>query len=466
MEPEHYKFGGGAAENLLHPIVLVGMIIVVIILLTLNRKCAIAAFLFGVFLIPAGQQIVVAGIHIFAYRIIVLAGLAVMVRLKQRPILAGGWNSVDTAFMLSVVCHVVAFSLLYSEKAALVNQAGFFWDYLGGYVFVRYAIRNREDGVRVIRYFAFLSVIFAVCMIGEQFTGTNIFGELGGVPLISEVREGRIRSEAVFQHAILAGTFGAVVIPLFVMLWKTARSRAMAIMGITAATVMAVASACSTPILAYVAGFVAIIFWPLRRSMRLLRWGIGIGLVCLHFVMRAPVWYVIAHVAVIGASSANHRADLVDTFITHISDWWLLGTNANNAWGHDMFDTSNQYVNQGVTGGLASLAFFILVIARSFGRIGNMRKAVQGQGGRSEWALWLLGSALFANIVAFFGISYFDQTRVGWFVLLAMICAETKKQDSEQETPKHSSRARDVQWPSQNVEYQIPVPASPQEFSA
>jgi hypothetical protein len=42
-----------------------------------------------------------------------------------------------------------------------------------------------------------------------------------------------------------------------------------------------------------------------------------------------------------------------------------------------------------------------------------------------EWYLWLLGAALFSHIVAFFGISYFDQTRVSWFALFAIIVAAT-----------------------------------------
>jgi len=32
---------------------------------------------------------------------------------------------------------------------------------------------------------------------------------------------------------------------------------------------------------------------------------------------------------------------------------------------------------------------------------------------------------LFSNLVAFFGVNYFDQTKVSWFVLLAMISAAT-----------------------------------------
>jgi hypothetical protein len=425
MEPEHYKFGGGSTETVLHPIVLVAMVVVAIVLLVLPRRYAIPAFLYGTFLIPAGQQVVLAGVHVFAYRFVVLAGLLRIGRFRQTPCVAGHWNSIDTAFSLSVAFHAIAFTLLYLDMGALINQGGFIWDYLGGYLFLRYAIRSREDIIATTRCFAVLAGIFAACMIREQLTGQNIFGLLGGVRLISEVREGRIRSEAVFQHAILAGTFGATLLPLFVLLWKDAQAKVMAVIGALSATVMAMTSACSTPLLGYGAGILGIFLWPARRHMRWLRWGLVIGLLSLGLIMHAPVWYVIAHTGMVGGSSAYHRADLVDTFLRHIGDWWLLGTKSNGDWGIEMFDTSNQYVQQGVTGGLISLVFFIATIFRSFGRIGNARKFVAWSDPRSEWFLWLLGAALFANVIAFFGISYFDQTRVAWFALLAMISAAT-----------------------------------------
>src|ERR1700751_6136392 len=114
MEPSHYKFGGGPTETVLHPIVLLALVTVTIMLLVLPRKHIIATFLFGTFLIPAGQELLLAGIHVFAYRIIVLAALLRMVRSRQTPRLAGKWNSVYTAVLFSILYHMVAFSFLYS----------------------------------------------------------------------------------------------------------------------------------------------------------------------------------------------------------------------------------------------------------------------------------------------------------------------------------------------------------------
>src|SRR6185503_20406054 len=75
------------------------------------------------------------------------------------------------------------------------------------------------------------------------------------------------------------------------------------------------------------------------------------------------------------------------------------------------------------TGGLVAFILFILVISRSWSRIGTARSRVEGQ--EQESLMWLLGVALFANVVAFFGVNYFDQSKVSWFLLLAMISAVT-----------------------------------------
>jgi hypothetical protein len=140
--------------------------------------------------------------------------------------------------------------------------------------------------------------------------------------------------------------------------------------------------------------------------------------------MKAPVWFLIARIDLTGASSGYHRAMLVDTFIRHFNEWWLIGTNTNASWGYDMWDLSNQFVAEGVTGGLATFICFIALISMSFGRIGDARKAARGDRKR-EWFLWFLGAALVSHIVAYWGISYFDHTQMSWFALLIMINVAT-----------------------------------------
>src|SRR5260370_41970958 len=113
---------------------------------------------------------------------------------------------------------------------------------------------------------------------------------------------------------------------------------------------------------------------------------------------------------------------LVDQCIKHFSDWWLIGVKNYDEWGFDMWDLGNQYVASAVTGGLATLVMFILVISRSFGRLGTARKLAEGDLDR-EWCMWCLGAAVLSHVVAYFGIGYFDQMQVAWYALLAIISA-------------------------------------------
>ena len=78
---------------------------------------------------------------------------------------------------------------------------------------------------------------------------------------------------------------------------------------------------------------------------------------------------------------------------------------------------------EGLSGGLAGLVLFILVLRRSFGAIGKSRKLVEGY--RDEWLFWSLGAALFAHVIVFMGLDYFDQTRSLWTIFLAMISTAT-----------------------------------------
>jgi hypothetical protein len=311
----------------------------------------------------------------------------------------------------------------YTDAGALVNQIGFLWDYLLGYLLLRSLIQDEEDSFLVIKCFAGLMVILGAAMIYEQMKTVNVFGLLGGVVAVPEVRDGKIRSQAVFQHALTAGTFAATAIPLFFLLWKNGKAKLLSVVGIVGATVMTVTTQTSTSLLTYAAGILAVFAWPLRKKMKRVRTAIVVALISLHLVMKAPVWFVIARIDLTGSSSSYHRAELIDQFINHFSSWWLIGTKDAATWGWDMWDAQNMYVSVGEAGGLAALFFYILVISRSFARIGEARKRAKNK--QRQWFLWFLGAALFSNVIAFFGVNYFDQSRIAWFALISMISACT-----------------------------------------
>lgn len=339
---------------------------------------------------------------------------------RRRAPFAGGFNSIDRLFVACAVAVCVIFSLQWMETQATIKAVGDLLDALSGYLVFRFAIRNRDDMRRAIQVLALLAVIMGGEMIREQFTGHNLFGQLGGTEATPETRDGKIRSQAAFRHSIPAGAYGATLCPLLVWLWADRKSRKLAVVGLAGATAMAFTCHSSSDLGTYGAGFFALCLWPLRRQMRYIRYGIVGCVVALQIVMNGPVWSILEHINLTGASESFHRYELINTFIRHFSDWWLLGTRSNGSWGWEMADTSNQYVTYGIAGGLLAFSLFIATISRCFGRLGATRRRLEGNK-TEEWVRWCLGCSLFAFIVVYFGIDLFDQLQFSWYVLLAMI---------------------------------------------
>jgi hypothetical protein len=444
MEPAHIRFGGGATDALVHPLVAVWMLIAIGLMLTLPREKAITPFLLAFFTVPLGQVVLLGSLHFPMLRILVLVGLGRCVasgRSSQGGRFAGGLNGLDRAVVSWIVSGLVIVSLQWMDAQALVKFVGDFLDTLGGYLVVRFLIPDREAIGRTVKALAVICAIHGVCMINEHITRKNVFGYLGGVGVDVEVRDGHVRAGGLLG-TIQSGSFGGVLIPLFLWLWTEKKSRMVAYMGLAGATAMVFASGSSTSVMAYGAGLIGLGFWVLRKQMRLIRWGIVCILVGLHLVMNGPVWSLIEHIDVTSGSSSYHRYMLVDTLIRHFGDWWLLGTRDNGTWGWEMWDTCNQFVDVAVKGGLLTLTFYILILKRSFGAIGDARKQVSGDRKR-EWLLWCLGATLFAIVVAQFGINYMIQLQLVLFPLL--VCISVAALEARSATSQDTQALHDVQ---------------------
>jgi hypothetical protein len=425
-DPGFVAFGGGAASSVLHPLVLGAVIVVAVLTFVLPRKYVIVPLLLGILLTPSGQNLYIGGLHFYIYRVLILVGWVRLLSSKPSSggFLTGGFTTLDKVFLVWAIYRASAVVIRFSQTGAAINQGAFLLDCLGGYFLFRSLIRDDKDVRRVLVVYAVVALVAAVVMLTELKTGQNIMGFLGGIRLISDVRNGRIRAQGVFAHSILAGSFGASVFPLFLWLWKRGNAKVAALIGAISSTIMVFASASSTPITAWLGSIMAICLWPFRKKMRTVRWGIVIGLVALQLVMKAPIWYLMARVDFAGGSSGWERAFLIDTFTKHLGDWWLIGTHDNANWGWDMWDQCNQYVSEGETGGLVAFGCFITMIVICFKKIGNARKAAEGNRKR-EWLFWLLGAAVFAETMAFMGVAYFDQSQYGWYMLLVIIPVAT-----------------------------------------
>jgi hypothetical protein len=86
-----------------------------------------------------------------------------------------------------------------------------------------------------------------------------------------------------------------------------------------------------------------------------------------------------------------------------------------------MWDLCNQYVAIADQSGLVPLIIFVTIIVLGFKYLGRARRLAADR--KDRFLLWALSASLFANVVSFFGISYYDQTIIVWYALLAMIHA-------------------------------------------
>jgi hypothetical protein len=422
FDPGLAAFGGGSSASVLHPVVLTAMVAAIVLICVLPRKYAIVPLLITVLLAPYGQNLYLAGVHLFVTRILILVGFirVIVSRPASGGFLARGLTTLDKIFLVWALYRAVAVVLLFGQTGAIVNQVGFLIDALGGYFVLRSLIREEHDVQTLVKIFAVVAVVSALGMIHEKVTGRNLFALLGGIRSTPEIRYGNLRAQASFAISIAAGTFGATTFPLFVWLWSSAKSRVLAFAAAVAATVMVFACASSTPVVAWAGAIGAMFLWPIRRKMRWLRWAMVAALVALSFVMKAPVWFLIARTDPVGGSGGYDRALLIDNFIRHFSSWWLIGTHDNVNWGWDMWDQCNQFVTEGETGGLIALACFIAMIVVCFKLVGKARRQVEGNR-LAEWSYWLLGATMFAQILAFMGLDYFDQSMFVWYALLVAI---------------------------------------------
>jgi hypothetical protein len=423
MEPIDIRFGGGTLDSTLHPIVAVLLVIAAILIWFLPRRYALASLVIGVFVIPIGQVLVVSGVHFPMMRLLIVVGLARCIiagRKEPGGLFAGGVNAIDLIFALFAVAHMVAFSLQWLSLQAFVKSVGTLLDTLGGYCVLRFLIRDKEDIKSAVKVLAILAAVLGACMVIEQIYRDNIFASLGGGRGILVERGGRVRSQATFETYLTAGSFGATMIPLLAWLWTDSKSRVFTYLGFAGATIMALTTVSSTPVLVYMAGVFALVLWRYRGLLRIFRWAVVMCLLGLQIVMKAPVWALIARVDLTGSSSGYHRYMLVDNFLRHFLDWWLVGYKDYNSWGWDMWDLSNQYVAFGLTGGLITLAFFIVCLSLCYSRLGRARIAAEREGS-DAWFYWCLGATLFAHMTNFFGVSYFDQIQFDLYILFAFI---------------------------------------------
>lgn len=408
----------------LNPIGLGFTLLMGFLMIILPRRYALLPVILLICNMTMGMRVIVGTFDFTMLRILVLFGWArLILRGEIRPIKL---NSIDKAVIWWALTGIITYTLLWQTYGAFEYKLGVAYTAIGFFFLFRFLLRDLDDVVRVVKITALFIVPLAGSMVVEKFTGRNPFAIFGGVPPVTFVRNGILRCQGPFAHPILAGTFGATLLPLFVGLWwRGGRSKSIAFWGIASSFTIVFCAASSGPVLAALAGIGALCMWPLRKKMRMVRWGVVLALFALALVMKAPVWYIIARLGVFTGSTGWHRANLIDRAIENLPDWWLIGTKSTAPWGYGLDDVTNQYIGEGVNGGLITMFLFIAIIVCCFRGVGRTVREMENESRSTQLYLWALGAALFAHVVNYMGVPYFDQNVVNWYLLLAIISTLT-----------------------------------------
>lgn len=390
-------------------------------LLTLPRAWAPLPMLIAATYITQKQVLDIGGLHFTVIRIMAVIGLIrVMVKGER---MAGGWQTTDRLIvawggwlMLSGLFHK-------DIVGGLIYRAGNVVDDVIIYFLFRLWMRNLDELLQLCKVVILVLAPMGILMMWEKLMGYNCFSVLG-IPLELEMRDGKIRAHGPFGHAILAGTVGAVCLPLACFFWRC--DRKLALVGVLATGAMVAASASSGPIMTALTVLFGLALWLVRGQMRVVRWG-AVGLLfALNLVMQAPVYYLLAKIDLTGHSTGWHRAYLIESSINHLGEWWFAGTDYTRHWmptgvnwDPNHTDITNHYIHMGVLGGLPLMLLFMAVLAAGFAAVGDGLRLNSHAPVERQFLIWTLGAILFGHAITFLSICYFDQTVVYLYFVLA-----------------------------------------------
>jgi hypothetical protein len=398
-----------------------------VLLLCVRRRWAHFPLLLGSLYMTSGQHIQIGPFTFTVMRLLIAAGLLRIITRRERPV--GGLKWLDRFMMVWAAWAAVSGLFHESVSKALIYRLGFAYNGFGIYWLMRVFIQDFEDVLVVARSLLLLMVPLAIEMTVEKHSGHNMFSVLGYVDAQPELRNGKFRAQGPFGHSILAGTAGAVCLPLAFVFWK--RNRKLALTGMVATIGMILASSSSGPILTTMATLGGLGIWKIRQYLRQIRWAAVFGILALALVMNSPVYYLIARVDLVGGSTGYFRAMLIDSAIQHLNEWWAVGTDYTRHWmpsgsaaREDQTDITNVFLMMGVIGGLLLMLLFACALALGFMSAGRAMGRMTGRTSlNDQFLVWTLGAILFGHAITFFSVDYFDQTIVLYYLVLAALAS-------------------------------------------
>jgi hypothetical protein len=408
------------------------MNIIAVFFLTLNaaalfllpRRLAPIPLILGACYMTLAQGIEIGPFNFTFIRMLIAVGIVRILLRGER--IAGGMNRLDWLMVMWAAWALISSMFRPDASDALIFRLGLVYNTCGIYFLLRIFCQSLEDLRILITITAFLLMPIALEMFYEQVRHHNLFSELGGVQPRPNIRDGNVRSQGPFRHAILAGTVGAVCFPFMVALYS--RRKTASVVGAVSCIMIVMFSNSSGPMVSLFAGVGGLFMWRYRHRMRMVRWLAVIGYITLDFAMKAPAYFLMSRIPLVSGSTGWHRARLIQSSFEHLNEWWLAGTEYTRhwmptgvSWSPDHADITNHYIKMGVWGGLPLMLLFIYILIKGFSYLGQAMHKLDDEDIQSKFFIWAIGASLFANAATMLSVSYFDQSFIFLYLTLAAI---------------------------------------------
>jgi len=409
-------------QTIVHPIGASVLVVLAIVALKVPRHYLAIPLLFLMVAIPSAQRVVIGSLDFSFIRILVMVTVARIYLNKQNFQLQ--LEKPDYFICYWAIWSIFAYGVLIGDVSGVVTRTGYMVDVVGAYYIGRASIRTIDDIKNITVFIGFMAIPMVCFFLIERGTGRNMFSVFGGLYDFTLIRNGRLRCQGPFSHPITAGIFWASFLPWLAAIWYGGGlSKSKLALFIGCVLVIIANTASSTPVMAVLFSVLGISMFPLRRKMPAIKNSMIFLLVMLHFAMEKPIWHLISRVDISGGSTGDHRYRLIQEAINHIGEWWMVGSQSTVHWGHGMRDVTNQYILEGLRGGLLGMIFFIMFLLKIFTLIGGALKKTNSNA--ELWIFWGAGVMLFAHMMNFLAASYFGQVTGLFFLLMGCIVSVT-----------------------------------------
>lgn len=419
-------------HTIIHPVGVAVLVLCCYFIFFRRKSLVIPALLIFIFVVPNAQRIHIISLDFSFLRIVILAALA-------RAAFGGEFralktNKADNLVIWWMLWSVIAYGFLNGSLSAAVTRAGFMVDAVGAYFVGRIYVKTWSDMKQIAIFLGYASIPMVIFFLVERSSGRNLFSVFGGIRDYILVREGKLRCQGPFSHPIMAGLFWASILPWLAVVWnRREASKPLLTLMFASMTLIILNTASSTPVMAVLLIGLGLMFFPYRGTLPLLRWLALFGLIAAQIVMEKGAAHLLARVNIFSGSTGWHRYHLIDQAINHLGEWFLVGTLSTQHWGEGLEDVTNQYILEGVRGGVLGMMLFVAFLVALFQLVG---RAIQvSDSDQDRWIYWCAGVGLFAHMFSFLSVSYFGQMIASFFLfsgITAGLCARQIANQIEQ----------------------------------